>query len=49
MVLRKEKFNIVPLAEKLMAVVILIERGGIHVKFLRSRTTVNAACCTENL
>jgi hypothetical protein len=49
MFLRKEKFNSVLLAEKFMAVVIWIERGGIHVKFLRSRTTVNAACYIETL
>jgi len=44
---RKEKFNSVTLAAKIMVAVVCVERGGICVKFLDSRTTVNSACYTE--
>ena len=44
---RKEKFSSVTLAEKIIDAVIWGERGGIPVKVLHSRTTVNSACYIE--
>jgi len=46
---RKEKFNSVTLAEKIMVAIIWGARSGIRIKCLHSRTTVNSACYIETL
>jgi hypothetical protein len=45
---RKEKFSSVTLADKTIDALIWSERGGIPVKFLHSRTTVNSARYIES-